>query len=255
MKGPYPPRDGASGNHGRRAVSDTIGFVMILSLILVTIGMVYVAGIDSVGTMRSGEQLQNAERTFETIERNFDDIERRQAPSRAAEINLNGGTVLVDESSSIRINVTGASFDRTVDTGIFSYRLGTHRIDYENGAVVRSTDGTSVVLTDAKLECGKDVAIISVVTLAGTGGSVTGTNVVTVYNRRVATGLAYPTNRSGFTPEGVEVEVTSSNADGWNAYLENEPGWSDPDGDGTFSCSRVDEVFVRITEFQLTFQT
>lgn len=251
MNRPLASHDESSGDHDDRAVSDAIGFVFIFSLILVSIGLVYVAGFDSMGDVRTGEQLRNAERTFETVERNFDDIERRQAPSRAAEINLNGGTVQVDESSSIRINVTGAPFDRTVDTGRLTYSLGNQRIDYENGAVVRASDEHSVVLTDAKLECGEDVAILSVVTLGGEAGSITGTDVVTIYNRRVQTNLSYPTNRTSHQT-GVNVEITSPNADGWNAYLADRDGWEDADGDGIYTCT-VDEVFVRVTEFRLSF--
>ena len=53
----------------------------------------------------------------------------------------------------------------------------------------------------------------------------------------------------------VALEVSGPNEDGWNQYLEGRDGWSDTDGDGTYSCTRVDEVFVRITEFRLTFDT
>jgi hypothetical protein len=239
----------------RRAVSDAIGFVLIFSLIVTTIGLVYVAGYDSLTTAQTGEQLQNAERTFETIERNFDDIERRQAPARAAEINLNGGTVSVESGASIRVNVTGASFDRKIDTGRLTYEKGNQRIDYENGAVVRTSEDFSEVLTDAKLECGEDVAVVSIVTIKPTDRTVSGTNIVTIYNRRVNATLLYPTNRSGFQPDGVNVTVSSANADGWNRYLEDRDGWTDSDGDGSYHCTGPDEVYVRVTVFDLRLKT
>jgi hypothetical protein len=239
----------------RRAVSDAIGFVLIFSLIVTTIGLVYVAGYDSITTAQTGEQLQNAERTFETIERNFDDIERRQAPARAAEINLNGGTVSVESGASIRVNVTGAKFDEEINTSRLAYEKGGRRLDYENGAVVRTSEGHSVVLTDAKLECREDVAIVSVVKILPTDRTVSGTNVVTIYNRRVNATLLYPTNRSGFQPDGVNVTVSSANADGWNRYLEERDGWSDSDGDGSYHCTGPDEVFVRVTVFDLRLDT
>lgn len=241
------------GPAGERAVSDAVGFVFVFSLIIVTIGLVWIAGVDAVSGVSTGEQLQNAERTFETIERNFDDIERRQAPSRAAEINLNGGTILVNESSSIRVNVTGTGFDRTIPTGALTYQLGDQRLQYENGAVVRSTDGTGVLLTDARLECGRDVAVLSIVSLRGPERTLTGSNVVTVFAERASATLAYPPNRSAPAPTGVTVEFDSGNAGGWGDYLADRDRWTD-NGDGTYSCNGVDQVFVRVTTLRITLQ-
>ncbi|MFC7136780.1 hypothetical protein ACFQRB_10335 [Halobaculum litoreum] len=73
-----------------RAQSDAIGFVLVFSLIVLTVGTVYAAGYPALQDLRSDEQLENMERAFEVLDDNVDDMAREGAPSRATEIKLNG---------------------------------------------------------------------------------------------------------------------------------------------------------------------
>lgn len=229
-----------------RGVSETIGFVVVFSIIVVSVGVIYVTGFNSVRDMQQGEQLQNAERTFEALERNFDDIEQRGAPSRAGEVNLNGGTLSVRSDSRIDVNVSGAaSFNRSIPIGALAYEFDGRSVEYENGAVFRRADDRSVILTSPTFSCEDGSAVITVVTLRSPNTSVSGTNVVTVTAERRTARVLFPNATPGKSVDAVNVTVHSPNDEAWNEHLADAPGWTDPEGDGSYECTGIERVYVR----------
>jgi hypothetical protein len=237
-----------------RAVSEAIGFVIVFSIIIVSVGVIYVSGFNTVSQWRVGEQLKNAERTFEALDRNFDDIQQRGAPSRSGEVNLNGGTLSVTNESTITVNVTGsANFNRTIPLGALSYEYDRRHIDYENGAVFRRSPDGGVMLTQPQVSCRDDTAVISVVTLNSTEREITGTHVVTVSAEKRSSRVLLPKDRPAKSVDSVNVTVDSPNQAAWDEHLASSSGWSDPEGDGSYECSGVDTVFVRQTVINVTF--
>lgn len=248
----------------RRAVSDAVAFVLVFSMILVSVGLVYTFGMDSIGSMQTGEQLKNGERTFMTIERNFDDVRRREAPARSAEINLNGGTIQVREGSSIWVSVDvagGGYFNRTLDTNALSYGYQNTHIEYESGTVFRRSEDASVMLTDPALRCVDgdddgvaDYAVVSVVELATPDTAISGSGVVTITGERTSSNLVFPKNRSDV---GVDVTVSFAgpNAEGWNRHMDAADDWASTPG-GNYTCKApggLDRVYVRRTVLNVSF--
>lgn len=237
---------------GDRGVSEAISFVFTFAILIAAVAGIYTVSYDSVSTVREGEQLENAERTFEVLERNFDDIQRREAPARSADVNLNGGTLGVRNDSYVVVNVTGAAnFDRNITTGALSYELGGRNIEYENGAAFRRNGNVSVMLTDPRFVCEGDTAIVSVVKLRHDGRSIAGSTVVTITAVREKAELLLPDERPPKSVGDAHVSFHTPNEDAWTDYLDRNTGWADPDGDGRYTCSGVDTVYVRRTVLEL----
>lgn len=125
----------------RRAVSDVISFTLVFALITATIGIVYVSGFTGLQNTRDAERITNAERAFDVLADNINDIHSEAAPSRATEIKLADAQLEFGESTRVTIdivnydgsgeNVSSVSLDPIVYSGSSS------EVYYENGAVFR----------------------------------------------------------------------------------------------------------------------
>lgn len=125
-----------------RGVTDLIGFVLVASLILVTLGVVFVAGFTGLEDARSAERIQNAERAFAVLADNVEDIHDEGAPGRATEVKLADAQLSYGRPTTITVNVTNAGaggntvFSTSLDPIVYSTGSAS-RIVYENGAVAR----------------------------------------------------------------------------------------------------------------------
>lgn len=238
-----------------RAQSDTIGFVLVFSLIVLTVGTVYAMGFPALQELRTGEQLENMERAFTVLDDNVDDMARDGAPSRATEIKLNGGTLAVDSETTIRIRaeeVGNASNNVTVNATSqpITYREGNTVVASSYGAVFRQDGDASVMRERPGWVVDDDHALVPLVVTsrsgdrAALGGSSTILVRSTVIGRGVAGELA--------SDSGVQVNVTVSSprAEAWKRYFESEgltPVDSDAsDGEITYQFT-VDSLVVQQT--------
>ena len=71
-----------------RGVSEIVGFILVFSLVLGTITLVYASGLSGLDDTRDAERITNAERAFDVLANNFQQMGRGEAPNRATEIKL-----------------------------------------------------------------------------------------------------------------------------------------------------------------------
>ena len=104
----------------RRGVSETIGFVLVFSLIVLTVGVVLTVGYGGLQDARDAERVNNAERAFDVLADNVEDITHRGAPSRGTEVRL--AEASLGAGSPTYLNVTGVndSGGRVFSTGNYS---------------------------------------------------------------------------------------------------------------------------------------
>jgi hypothetical protein len=88
-----------------RGVSEVIGFVLVFSLITMTIAIVSVTGIGGLQDAQQAEQVNNVERAFDVLDDNFDEIQRQQAPNRTTELKLVDGSIGLGEEIEITVRI------------------------------------------------------------------------------------------------------------------------------------------------------
>lgn len=146
MRQPTAPDD--------RGVSEVIGYVLVVSLVISTVGIVSVSGLSVLQDARQAEQIENAQRAFDLLADNVEDIYREGAPSRSTEIQLGDAQVIARETTYLNVtwrNSTGADqFRNTTFTSITYRGDGDQRLVYDGGAVFRlsSPDGAGVAVRD-----------------------------------------------------------------------------------------------------------
>lgn len=130
-----------------RGINDVLGYIIIFSIIVVSIGFVMVSGLSSLQEVRDDEQVANAERAFDVVHDNMAQIYERNAPSRATEVDLADSEIFFANNVSVTIDGDGtelASYQirpvemRVGDGESLVYEAGAVFRDGQNGAIMRN---------------------------------------------------------------------------------------------------------------------
>jgi len=134
-------RDDDSGRTADRGVSEVIGFVLIFSLITLSVGAVYVVGFGGLQDARDAEQLTNVERAFDVLADNIDDIATNDAPNRATEFRLYEADLTVGEPTRFTVTVDDGATQTNYSVNsypiVYEAQASPTTIRYVNGAVIR----------------------------------------------------------------------------------------------------------------------
>ena len=216
-----------------RAVSDVVGYVLIFSLITISVGVITVGGFSTLEDRQDAERINNAERAFDVFAANMEDIYRDGAPSRATEMRLSGGTLRYGESISIKVAPVGYEEDNiTIVSNPLIYADGDTEIVYSVGAVFRSEGDSSVMLRDPPIYNTSDSVVLPIIRTYRTSGtqsfSVDGTVRVTGEARMVNT-----TNPAPFEGSNdYKIILESPRSDAWERYLNAQHGIENIERDG-----------------------
>ncbi len=233
-----------------RAVNEVIGFVLVFSLVLTTVSLVYGAGFAGLESARDVERVNNAERAFDVLANNFQQMGRGEAPNRATEIKLADAQLTTTAGREMTINATGMNATGAESVAIRYDAPGDTSIVYEHGAVIR-TDGDGAVMRrepDFIFEDGNVVVrfIEPRGSNQGVGGS---TSTVLVRAERLKSDVL--ANRDTTSNVTVRLETRPDRAGVWEEYL-NESLAAATGGSPTCSRSTIDSDTTEVVCFDDT---
>lgn len=242
-----------------RAVSQVVSFVLVFSLVATTVGIVSVVGFDGLTDQRDSQRVENAERAFDVLADNVEDVYQDAAPSRATEVKLSDATLQMGETTTVRAdfpaNASGP-FETDLRPVVFNLEGRDSSIVYEAGAVIRVDDDDAVMIRDPPFRFDEGRTVLPVVQTSGTG-AVSGSTTVLVRTEEQSNSIVYPVGDDrADTPDGRMVfwfETSEVRAPAWERYFEAELSWvSDAcrnDAPGVVYCevpteSVPDELFL-----------
>jgi hypothetical protein len=212
---------------GERAVSDVVSYVLIFSMVSITVGVVSVAGVASLQDVRNVEQVSNTERAFDVLADNLADIHREGAPTRATEISLADGRLSI--TSNATMNVSGWSGSGTnfttgnVSVDVIRWRSGgTEELAYEFGSVVRSSPDGGIVTRRGPFEFDADRTIIPIVQTRTTAPTQHSEGISRVRGSRSIPSIVHRGDASVLT--NLWLNVTTDHGIAWHGYLADRPG-------------------------------
>lgn len=129
-----------------KAVSEAIGFVLILGIVISGIGLVTLYGYPVLVKEQSNTDVRNMERTMIVIQNDMKSLCFKNVPYKETALQVSGGTFEVINASDYGgfINVTNGTtqFQENYTVGALTYRSdrGTGVITLENGAVMIRQD-------------------------------------------------------------------------------------------------------------------
>ena len=220
-----------------RAISESLGFVFVFSIIVLSLGLVSTVGFSQIEEVRNDQQLENAERSFQIVAQNIEELQTGQSVARGGELDLNRGRIRITPStdSQLRISVTDTTgsvddYEDTYELSGLEYQLGETTVGYEGGAVFRRDRGGTAVVGPPTLVCTDERALVSLVTVDGPEGRQLGGGTVSITVERENATVTFPVNRTGGNSTdgraNVSVEVVDSQfSAGWTQYLESREEW------------------------------
>ncbi|MFT4948652.1 MAG: hypothetical protein ACI9CA_000774 [Natronomonas sp.] len=160
-----------------RGVSEVVGYVLIISLVITTVGVVSVSGVSVLQDAREAEQVENAKRAFDLLADNVEDIYREGAPSRSTEVQLGSAQLVAERTTTINVswtNSTGFRQFQPLEIRSVTYEGdGDDRLIYDAGAVFRLSrpDGEGAVLREPPLVVTPARTVIATPQTVGRGTS------------------------------------------------------------------------------------
>jgi hypothetical protein len=151
-----------------RGVSEVIGYVLVVSLVITTVGVVSVSGIGVLQDAREAERIENAKRAFDLLADNMEDIYREGAPSRSTEIQLGSAQLVAQQTTDINVswvNSSGVRLNRSFSLSSVTYRGSSERrLVYDGGAVFRfsNPDSNGTVLRRPPFVINKNRVVLAV---------------------------------------------------------------------------------------------
>ena len=214
-----------------RAVSEVLGYALVFALVIATVGVVTVAGLGELQDTRNTEQINNAERAFDLLTTNMDDLAKRGAPSRSTEIRL--AEAQIDVSNPVTVSFRGIdddtpsnNFTDSYDVWPIIYRSSNSEatVVYSAGTVFRTRGDAGIAVREPSLVAANDRLVVPLVqtrsrSTQGIGGG-------TARVRTTRSGSELLASDTTGLYDTVFVNVTSPRASIWEDTLSEYPDLS-----------------------------
>ncbi|WP_181685622.1 DUF7289 family protein [Halorhabdus salina] len=245
-----------------RAVSDLIGFILTFSVVMASVILVSTVGFAQLEDFKAGQQLDNAEQTFEIFATSFDSIEEGGALTRQESLDLYQGTIGIERGSTATVTLNrsgGPNRAISVPMNALVYSKDSTNISYESGATFRGREKGGTIKHKPGQVCTDDVVVLSFVTIQSPETSTSGGGALEVTATANGTDLLYPVNRSGSGSvsdvEYVSVSFTSARDDAWLDHFDRAENWTV--SGSTAQCGSpsdpIEQAFVRRQNVTIEF--
>ena len=232
-----------------RGVSEIVGFILVFSLVVGTITLVYASGISGLDDTRDAERITNAERAFDVLANNFQQMGRGEAPNRATEIKLSEAQLSTSTNRKVSINASGMDTAAAASPVTIRYNPGSDTsIVYENGAVIRVDNGNAVMLEEPDFVFDDSDVVVRYIEPRGSGQSIGGTS-TTVLVRAERTTSDVLVNRGISNNVTIRMRTHPDRADVWEDYYTEQAEAATGGTTPTCSQSTISSDTVEVTCF------
>ena len=154
-----------------RGVSEVVGYLLVFSIVVTIVSVIYASGMPMVERTKENSALQSMETVFITLQSNIKKVALAQSPVRTMKLNLIKGSISANKNAG-NITITVDGNNTPIQFGNIEYTLGARKMIYELGAVIESTPGGSIIVSDPPIfftnSSGKAHVFISVINASGT---------------------------------------------------------------------------------------
>jgi len=203
-----------------RAQSDVLGFVFVFAIVVATIGLVFSTGFAGLQDARDFERVNNAERAFEVLKDNVEDVIHRGAPSRATEIKLADASLSLGDPVVINVSEAGGGFttSQVIDPIIYDADTGTE-IVYAAAAIVRQGESGGLVTHAPGFVLTAERTVIPIVQTRRQGTTGIGGDATVLVRTTVSQRNVLYVNEDD--PVTLWVNITTPRAEAWQAHLDD----------------------------------
>jgi hypothetical protein len=243
-----------------RAQSELVGFMLVFAMVIAAMSLVTVAGVGELRDLRDAERHANAERAFDVLADNVEDLAFERATSRATELNLADARLSFGDPVTVTVNGTAVanasrnfSFAYAIRPLVYETNDG-KRLVYAGGGTFSRDRSGMVMLSDPSLVLSPDRSNVLVVQTRRVGDSaaVGGSSTVLVRTERVGTDIY----RANETRYDLSIRVDSPRAAAWERYFDSRSGTSCTSSDAdTVTCSlRTERLYVSVVRVDVLLE-
>ncbi len=207
--------------NSQTAVSEAIGFILTLAVVILASGLVYASGIPILQYSMDRSHFMEMQESFSLLGQNINEVAYERAPVRNTELKIIGGAMSIQHDSLIQIVVNGTIY--TYNMGSVEYFLDHQITAYENGAVwTKYRNNDTIMLVKPHINYA-NVTTIPVVELLGTYTKA-GEGTARIRAVRSESSSIYFINATG---HNTTIIIKSNFYRAWKRYFEDNLGADD----------------------------
>ncbi|MDF1557504.1 MAG: hypothetical protein P1P80_04910 [ANME-2 cluster archaeon] len=200
------------------AVSEAIGFILTLGVIILASGLVYAGGLPILEQSMTRSHFMEMEESFKVLGQNINEVVYERAPVRNSELKIMGGAMSIQHDSLMQVIVNDTTY--TYNMGSVEYFRDHQVIAYENGGLfTKYKNNDTIVRAKPHINYG-NVTTIPVVELLGTYTKA-GEGTARIRASRSDSSSIYFINATGYN---TTIIVQSNYYQAWKRFLENDVG-------------------------------
>jgi type II secretory pathway pseudopilin PulG len=211
----------------KNAVSEIVGYIILVSIVVTVIGIIYVVLMPDIFNSQDQAQFQNIEQSFTVLDTHTSKAQYSNYLSQMTEMDLKGGKLTVNSSQS---NITIKFYDGTTiysgSLGTIDYDLDGREIGYEGGGIwEKYSDGGSIMISAPDFNYNGVTLTLPLMQIQG-NGTVAGTGKAFITTKSQTTpNIIYPNssiNRNAtnhVTADQVYIIIKSEYYKAWADYI------------------------------------
>jgi hypothetical protein len=207
-------------NRNDAAVSETLGFILMFSIVILSMSMIYILGYPILQEHIESSVFENAQQSFIVLQSDMKRVAFEQVPLKTMKIKLHSSTISTDNRSSILISYNdGTSHSYNYSTGEIEFTKDENVLTYENGGLwmVQPPSG-AIMVSKPPIYTGEinneNMTTIGIVSLHGRR-SVGGNGIASINMQHNSSDLIKPSQKVDVT-----VSINSAYARQWGRYLD-----------------------------------
>jgi hypothetical protein len=207
-------------NRNDAAVSETVGFILMFSIVILSMSMIYILGYPILQEHIESSVFENAQQSFIVLQSDMKRVAFEQLPMKTMKIKLHSSTLSIDNRSSILVSYNdGIVHSYNYSTGGIEFTKNNNVLTYQNGGLwVKQHPSGTMMLSKPPIytsminnESMTTIGVISTNGRYSTGGN----GVVSINMEHNSSNLIKPSNKVDVT-----VTINSVFAREWSKYLE-----------------------------------
>lgn len=207
--------------NSQTAVSEALGFILTLGILLIASGIVYLGGLPILQDAKDASHFQEMEESFMLLGQNMNEVAYERAPIRTTELKIVQGSMSIRHDSYMQVVVNDTSY--TYYMGSLEYYLDDQVIAYENGGMWTKYKNDDTIIRSKPNINHANITTIPIVELLGTY-SKGGEGTVRIRASHSDSSTIHFINSTGYN---ATIIITSNYYKGWKSYLEDNVGAND----------------------------
>lgn len=236
-----------------RAVSNVFGYVLLFSVILLSITTTFTFGLDAIEQGQDGTVQESSTQAMGTVGDRIETLRESNTTVRRSQIRTRRGTIGYGEQTRVTVSVDGTEQLQTTFRPL-EYQFDGTTLAYEAGAIVRTNADGGTLVDDPPFVFDDDAVVLPIVSTEPETQRLISGAAVTVRLGRVASRQAY--FGTGSDPVEIEIDTTAQRAAVWQRTLSERGGSCTEPTPGTVECeftpSDADATIV-VREFRVSY--